>query len=201
MLCTRQYILSVRWALIIGLYSAVNTLQHLKAIWGLRLAPKPIGKKKQTLSKTLKLVEKVPCVIKLLKQLLLEETSVVMTLADYAKLSFAFLNNGSVSTLENTEVRDVVIVKHDSTAATRKPQQMPECVTVQARTGQSWCHSTFPMAECSRIHGKAQKKKNQQHDFARDGTTGYFGQRHLMGGGWPMVVSTTSYSADITHRG
>lgn len=106
---------------------------------GVKTGSKTNRKKNQTLSKTLKLVEKVPCVIKLLKQLLLEETSIVMTLADYAKLSFAFLNNSSVSTLENTKVRDVVIVKHDSTAATRKPQQMPECATVQARTGQSWC--------------------------------------------------------------
>lgn len=88
-----------------------------------------------------------------------------MTLADNTKLSFAFLNNGLVSTLENTKVRDAAIAKHDSAAATRKLQQVPECKAARARTGQSWSpgfpKSTFPMAQCSHIHGKAQKKKKK----------------------------------------
>lgn len=45
-LCTCKYILSILWALIIILYSAVNILQHLKAIWGLGSVPKPTGKTK-----------------------------------------------------------------------------------------------------------------------------------------------------------
>lgn len=93
MLCTCKYKLSILWPLIIILSSAVNILQHLKAIWGLGSVPKPTGGKKKP-NKTLKLVEKVLCIIRLLKQQLLKETLVFLSLADYAKSLFAFLKNG-----------------------------------------------------------------------------------------------------------
>jgi len=91
MLCTCKYILGILWALIIILYSAVNMLQHLKAIWGLGSVPKSIGK--ETPQRNTETRGKGSLYFKTAKTSA-GETSIFLSLADYAKLLFALQKNG-----------------------------------------------------------------------------------------------------------
>lgn len=96
----------------------------------MRTCSKTNRKKAQT--KTLKLMEKFPCI---LEQLLLKETSVFLSLAAYTKLSFAFLVS---------DWQMLVIVKYGSTTTTRNLKQLPEHEVAQERTSQNGCNKHSP---------------------------------------------------------